>query len=458
VPAALEGLAAAGRRDRFLFDSGTRGGYVVAGGVSDEVESAGARRFDDVRGWTEAVRSRIAWIGDERSPTAPTFFGGFGFEPESRGSEDWKAFPAARFFLPEWILERRDAATGYVLLARVEPGTSPAAVEAELAERARTLASVGRGGVGAQGHLDEREERAFEQGACGPEFRVRADRPHAVFRGQVDAALEAIRAGRIDKVVLARSLRVDHDGRFDVLAFLSSLRAVYPTCVVLAMGRGNDTFLAATPESLVRVEGDLVETAALAGSAPRGLRAEEDRALAEGLMSSEKERREHAFVVEAIRATLDSCCTSLDAPETPALRQLAGIQHLETPFRGRLGRNPETGKRADVLTLVEALHPTPAVGGVPRAAAQDWLRRHEALDRGWYASPVGWLDVEGGGDFRVALRSGLVRNEVEVQEQARHGRALLFAGAGLVAGSEAEQELVETRIKLRALLAPLTEI
>ncbi len=175
-------------------------------------------------------------------------------------------------------------------------------------------------------------------------------------------------------------------------------------------------------------------------------------------MSSEKERREHAFVVEAIRSTLASRCTSLEAPLTPALRQLVGIQHLETPFRGRLDPNPASGEQADVLALVEALHPTPAVGGVPRAAAQDWLCRHEELDRGWYASPVGWLDVEGGGDFRVALRSGLVRNEVEVREQARQGRALLFAGAGLVAGSDPEQELVETRIKLRALLAPLTEI
>lgn len=127
-------------------------------------------------------------------------------------------------------------------------------------------------------------------------------------------------------------------------------------------------------------------------------------------------------------------------------------------MRGRLRQTDEAENSVDVLTLVEALHPTPAVGGVPAEAARRWLRRFEGLERGWYAAPVGWLDVDGGGDFRVALRSALIRNGLGPRGESGASRALLFAGAGVVRQSEPESELVETRIKLRALLAPLTEI
>ena len=144
------------------------------------------------------------------------------------------------------------------------------------------------------------------------------------------------------------------------------------------------------------------------------------------------------------------------------MRALFGIQHLETPIRGVLRSAPDDvalrPRTADVLDLVAALHPTPAVGGVPGPRVREWLRRCEALDRGWYAAPIGWLDASGGGDFRVALRSALVRNGLDGAGASGASRARLFAGAGIVAGSQPEQELVETRIKLRALLAPLTEI
>jgi salicylate biosynthesis isochorismate synthase/menaquinone-specific isochorismate synthase len=199
-----------------------------------------------------------------------------------------------------------------------------------------------------------------------------------------------------------------------------------------------------------------VATAALAGSAPRGRHPDEDRALGEALLASAKERSEHAYVVDALRGALADRCTSIDVPQAPRLRALFGIQHLETPIRGEL--LSDGGHETDILGLVEALHPTPAVGGVPRPAAECWLRENEGLDRGWYAAPIGWLDLAGGGDFRVALRSGLIRNGLAAKGESGASRARLFAGAGLVEGSDPEAELVETRIKLRALLAPLTEI
>ena len=157
----------------------------------------------------------------------------------------------------------------------------------------------------------------------------------------------------------------------------------------------------------MRVRGRSVETAALAGSAPRGRHPEEDERFGEALLASEKERAEHTHVVAALESALEGRCESIQIAPEPRLRRLFGIQHLETSIRGRLLGDPG-GAGIGVLELVEELHPTPAVGGVPRAAALAWQRRCEGLDRGWYAAPIGWLDLAGGGDFSVALRSALI--------------------------------------------------
>jgi salicylate biosynthesis isochorismate synthase len=468
---AIACYARAGKRDRFLFSRGDSEDFSVSFGVAHEIESAGPSRFSDVRAWTEAVLARIDWVGDRRPATAPTFFGGFGFESESRGAAEWKAFPAARFVLPLVISEIRDGEATRVFIARVEPAANVASVSSVLLAHRSEFEAPGA----LEKCPDSESSIALESLAAspgdwmaGPEFRVRADRSHSIYCAQIQKALDTFAQGSLSKLVLARSLCIDHDDDLDVPAFLGRLRALYPTCTLLAVGRGEDTFLAATPEALVRVTDDVVETAALAGSAPRGRHPEEDRRLAERLMSSTKERSEHGLVVDAIRAVLSEACTALETPASPTLRPLFGIQHLETPIRGRL-KSTDVGTAAsdtsnsaeapvDVLALVEALHPTPAVGGFPRAAAEDWLKKWEGLDRGWYAAPVGFLDRQGGGDFRVALRSGLIRNGQGEPGRSGASRTLLFAGAGIVDGSVPEEELVETRIKLRALLAPLTEI
>lgn len=466
----LAAYALAGTQDRFFWERVETGDAFCALGTVDEIESAGGRRFADVREWCEKVRSRIHWLGEPRAATAPLFVGGFGFEEDPPACEDWKAFPAARFVLPAILAERRREGTGWVVLARVEPGVSATVVERALQARLREAASTQPAQPGST-DASPRDKRSAVHAdttswTTGPEYRVRSDRPHAVYMDQVARALDEIASGRLQKVVLARSLRVDHDGRLDVPAFLGRLRTIYGSCALIAMGRGDDTFLAATPETLVRLEGRRVGTAALAGSAPRGRTPDEDRAFGEALRASEKDGAEHAHVVQAIRTALAPFCDPLAIPATPRLRTLFGIQHLETTVEGQLRE-----RAGEILDLVAALHPTPAVGGVPGPAARDWLRRFEGLERGWYAAPIGWLDGEGGGDFRVALRSALIRNfthrerdleradeDPDVSAEEGRSRAWLFAGAGIVAGSRPDQELAETRIKLRALLAPLTEI
>jgi isochorismate synthase len=301
--------------------------------------------------------------------------------------------------------------------------------------------------------LDGEREGADRRGDAGasmppqlataaPEYRAVADRPHAEYRALVVAALRDIAKADLEKVVLARSALLARNEGFDPASLLDALRCSYPSCASFAVARPGAVFLGAMPERLVRLQDRRVSCAVLAGSAPRGRSPEEDEDLGRRLRESKKEQAEHASVVRAVRATLEEHCSGLDVPEAPHLLRLEGIQHLETPIAATL--------RADgsVVELAGELHPTPAVAGSPRDAALSWLARNEDLDRGWYAGPVGFVNRNGGGEFCVALRSALL-NE---------GKARLFAGAGIVTGSDPESELRETRLKLRVLLAPLLEI
>jgi len=296
----------------------------------------------------------------------------------------------------------------------------------------------------------------------GPEIRVRSDRTHGQYCAQVAAAVEAIGAGKIEKVVLARSLVVSASAGFELPSFLRSLREAYPSCAVIALRQGADCFVSASPERLVRLSDGRVETAAVAGSAPRGRSPHEEEQLSSQLLASQKERLEHDVVKSAIKAALEPCCTALEGPADPELLKLEGIQHLSTPLVGEIRVDSEENMKDNmkdktrkdgcevptILDLVSRLHPTPAVCGAPTSIARDWLTQFEALDRGWYAGPIGYLDAHGDGEFRVALRAALLQGK----------RAHLYAGAGIVAASRPEYELAETRLKLRALLAPLTEI
>jgi isochorismate synthase len=275
-----------------------------------------------------------------------------------------------------------------------------------------------------------------------PTCQAVADRSHADYRAQVDAALRCIAEGVFEKVVLARSVCLRREGGFEPCTVLDTLRRIHPGCAIFAVGRGESLFFGATPECLVQLRDRRIETASVAGSAHRGRNPEEDLRLGRDLLESKKEQAEHAVVVRALRTVLTPHCEELDIPESPRLMQLQDIQHLETPIAGTARGD------TSILDLLGTVHPTPAIAGEPREAALEWLADHENLDRGWYGGPVGFADTSGGGCFFAALRSSVV-----VGEEAR-----LFAGAGIVEGSQPELELCETRLKLRTMLAPLFEI
>jgi salicylate biosynthesis isochorismate synthase/menaquinone-specific isochorismate synthase len=250
----------------------------------------------------------------------------------------------------------------------------------------------------------------------------------------------AIRQGRLEKVVLAREVNVQAPGPYDAGAVLGLLREEFPSCYVFAVGRGDAVFLAASPELLVRREGQRASTVALAGSIGRSADPAVDDHLGERLLRSAKDREENAIVARRISQVLSPHAVWVTAAPEPVLVKVANIQHLATPIRAQLATP------VPVVELAGALHPTPAVGGEPRAAATELIPALEGLDRGWYAGAIGWTDGTGDGELCVALRCALLRG----------AEARLYAGCGIVRDSDPAAELAETEIKLGALLPALT--
>ncbi len=368
---------------------------------------------------------RAAIFGDDltRAIGGPHYLGGFAFDPTQPAAPEWSGFPHGQLVLPRVLVRVSNERALLTASVVIEPGEDWAA------DCATTIDEIAK--------LQERSPRAAARGA-----RVVAvdEAPTAaMWREAVARTADEVRAGRYAKVVLARQQRVTLDGATDVARALRRLREGYPGAFVFALGAPAGCFLGATPERLVRLDSREVATICLAGTIGRGATPEEDARLAETLLASTKDREEHAVVVRAIRDALTPICDEVLLPDTPQIMRIRNLQHLATPVRARL-----RGDRC-ILDLVERLHPTPAVGGIPRADALAAIREREGFGRGWYAGAVGWVDAQGDGEFAVALRSALLVP----------GKAILYAGAGIMGDSNPHWEYTETALKLRPMQTAL---
>lgn len=270
------------------------------------------------------------------------------------------------------------------------------------------------------------------------EFAVRPLTPIDRYLAAVTAARDAVREGRLTKAVIAREIEVTSPEPIDVHAVLLRLKATF--------GRSHrysvDGFIGASPELLVAVEGNTIRSHPLAGTTPRTGDPETDRRAADELLASEKNQVEHRVVIDMIHDTLLPWCSYLDWEPEPSIVTVANVQHLGTAMEGHL-----SDPRPDVLTLVRALSPTPALGGHPRDAALDLISREEGFDRGRYGGAVGWIDAAGDGIWAVAIRCA------ELSPDRRTAR--LVGGGGIVADSEPLAELAETQAKLQAMLSAI---
>jgi menaquinone-specific isochorismate synthase len=269
-------------------------------------------------------------------------------------------------------------------------------------------------------------------------FRLTPSLPHDAWRALVAEAVERIHNGAIDKVVLARRVDVEGNRPFPAAEILGRLAALYPSCMLFYV----EGFLGASPELLVRRRGRAVASHPLAGTVARSGDTASDEELVRRLLSSEKERWEHHLVIDTLSAALRPLCDDLEVPDHPTVLGLRNVSHLATLICGSLAGGSAV---PTALDLVAAVHPTPAVGGTPTKEAVAHLQAAEGFDRGRYAGPVGWVDGRGDGDFALGIRSATLDGP----------RASMYAGVGVVSGSDPVAELAETQLKLQALLAAL---
>jgi isochorismate synthase len=395
--------------------------FRVGAGTAREIEAGGNGRFGELAAAHRALRQDWHAAGLDGSPSLRAAFLGFAFSPDF----DDGLLPNALLSVPRVLAERRSGVT--VLHFNGAGDEDPQWLLEEWTRIARDLFANVRPDFLA---MDPAPHRP-------PEDAVPADDP--AWAARVRHALTAIEQPPLEKLVLTRRVDLALAAQPPLGRILEWLAGRYPEAAVFAVRRPGVSLVGASPERLLGLEHGLVVADALAGSAPRATCDDADQLLGGTLLGDPKELAEHAVVVREILSALEPLCTALVASHAPSLLRLPNVQHLASHVHGRV--KPDVG----VFELLERMHPTPAVGGAPRAAALDWLRRHGETDRGWYTGGVGWLD-DAGGDIWVALRCAALRDSV----------ASLYAGAGIVAGSDPQQELRETGWKLQAMLEALT--
>ena len=425
----------------FALEQPERDGFALATlGSLVEISTAGPGRFSEAAArWRETSaravidppeaatpRGEIRSRGDRPASGGPppgaglVAVGGFSFAPDGGYSPTWQGFSPGSLTVPEIALARRGGDVRATLAALVAPDDTEPGVLERVVNRVAELRGT------PLPLLDPAPaERARVASAMPPEHYVSA----------VRRAVELIRAGDMEKIVLAREVVVHSGAGHDPAAIFGVLREAFPGCYVFAVGRGDAAFVAASPELLVRREGQRASTVALAGSTRRSADPAVDDHLGEQLLRSAKDRHEQAIVARRIERVLRERAVWVAAAEEPVLVRMANIQHLATPIRAQLAHP------VGALDLAGLLHPTPAVGGEPRDAVHT-IPELEGMDRGWYAGAIGWTDAAEDGELCVGLRCALLRG----------AEAHLYAGDGVVRDSDPAAELAETEIKLAALL------
>jgi salicylate biosynthesis isochorismate synthase len=408
----------------FALEQPDRDGTALAAlGCVRAIEAAGSDRFSSVsQAWQTLAREAVCDPPDGPAGSGLVAVGGFAFAPRGGESPAWTGFAPASLHVPEVAFARRGTDVRMTVAALATPDDDPEQLLARIDARLETLRAT--------------PDLPLLDPAPAGRYRVVSAMPPEHYEGAVTRAVELIGAGEVQKVVLAREVQVHAPVAHDPGAVFGALRSAFPGCFVYAVGRGDATFVGATPELLVRRDGERASTVALAGSTRRSADPAVDDHLGEALLRSDKNREEQAIVTRRIARSLRPHSLWVTAAPEPVVVRVANIQHLATPIRAQLSRP------MGAMALADVLHPTPAVGGEPFELAERLIPQLEGFDRGWYAGPVGWTDTGGDGELCVALRCALLRGPI----------AHCYAGVGVVRDSDPAAELAETEVKLQALL------
>lgn len=410
-------------KDRIFWSSTAEDFYIVGIGNATEIQAEKDRFEETEELLNDTLKKATVHNPYQVMGTGIIALGGLSFDPRKKRTDLWKQFKASQFTIPEFTLTKIKNEYYYTITKMVKEDDDPSVlldewtiIEKTLLKKATTLP------VGAR--ITMKKEIMPEQ-----------------WMKSVNEAKEEINNGQANKIVLARELRLKFNKPAEISVMLQKLLKMQANSYVFAFEKGSDCFVGATPERLIKLGDKQLLSTCLAGTAPRGETAEEDKEIAEQLLHDEKNREEHDYVVQMIRRSIESYCTDINIPKDPIIYPLKNLQHLYTPVRATL-KNEQS-----IFDIIQELHPTPALGGVPREKSLAFIRDHELLDRGWYGAPIGWLDSNQNAEFAVAIRSGLVQGE----------EASLFAGCGIMKDSDPEAEYEETNIKFLPMLSVLEE-
>lgn len=422
--AVLQTMACASQA-HFYWENRSQNCAIAALGMTASLTVDGHDRFAKAQQFVQTSLKQIIQFGDTHVPGSnPNFFCYFTFFDSPVRTDS--PFPSATVVLHRWQITRQQERCVLVTNITVDSNTDLDELIEQLAKEQRAITQI--------------KSDFIDLKINPPSALITKNNRNANhFKTAVKSALNSIQADQLSKIVLAHTLDVTSPLPFQTLESLNYLRQRYPGCYVFSVSNGQGkTFIGASPERLVSIQNHQLVTDALAGSAPRGNTTGEDVRFADRLLKSEKEQREHAAVSQFIMQRLRQI--GLTPTRSPLqLLQLSNIQHLWTPIQAFVPR------QIHPLEIVSQLHPTPAVAGVPTEIACEQIRCYEPCDRSLYAAPIGRIDSQGNCEFVVGIRSAMIETN----------RARLYAGAGIVAGSDADKELAEVQLKLQTMLKAL---
>lgn len=387
--------------------------------VSSESGSAETINED----WKKIINQTTIYNPYEKIGSGMLAMGGLTFDPKKEKTKLWINYPTYELIVPKIGITQQDA-TYLTINLKIDALSNIEKITEETQQTINLL-------------LNKEMDFSIQPRTVKSKIEIEPEE----WKDSVSLAKKAIIENKAKKIVLAREMRLTFDERIIVGDVLEKLIETQPNSYIFAIEKGVDCFVGATPERLVKVTGDKLLSTCLAGTAPRGKTEAEDKALAKDLLEDAKNREEHDYVVQMIKGSIDSSCENINIPNEPIIYPLRNLQHLYTPVTADLKQG------YTIIDLVQKLHPTPALGGLPNEAALQFIRDNERLDRGWYGAPVGWMDDRFNGEFAVAIRSGLIQAD----------EASLFAGCGVMRDSDSELEYEETNVKFLPMLNVLEE-
>lgn len=370
------------------------------------------------KNWNTVLTNAVIHNPYKVPGTGISAIGGMDFDPEKPRSDLWDAFSKNELRIPIFMLLVNEEASYLTVTVLVTGKDDPDRIDQILTEQEEWLVSYQA--------KKQQKPTIIDKKEIEPEQ----------WRKLVQQTTSYISESSLEKVVLARELRLTFSEKIGITKALKDLMESQPTSYIFAYEKLQNCFIGATPERLVKVEHNELLSTCLAGTAPRGKTENEDSELGYQLLHDQKNLEEHNFVVQMIRKSIEEFCVDMQIPDKPVLYKLRNLQHLYTPVRGVFQEG------YSIFDVIKKLHPTPALGGEPTEDAITYIREYELLDRGWYGAPFGWVDSYQNGEFAVAIRSGLLQGN----------KASLFAGCGVVKESDPQAEFEETRIKFLPML------